>query len=608
MARTGRPRLSIEEKAKRGTLRPWRERAYQAEALGQPQLPPGPAKTQKPAKNYAALCQFYLEGVLSGRIVACRWVQLACERQRRDLARGADEFSPYVWDSAQADAACAFVEQLPHVEGRWETATLQLEPWQVFLVSLLFGWRVRADVRRRRFTTFYLEVGRKAAKSTLMAALAYYHLLQEDEPGASVICGATTGAQARIVFAIMQKMGQRSAFLAGQGVRVLANSIITPDGVAKPVNAKASTQDGLNPSCTILDEGHAQNFGLHDVLKSSQGARGNPLMLCPTTAGYDLLSVGYALHQQVEKTLEQVIVADHLLGVIYTLDPEDDWRDSRVWVKACPMIGVSPKFEYVEKYCLDAQQVPGVEGEFRVKICSQWMQSSSRWLSLTAWDKCADATLSIETFLGQPCWIANDLAATDDLAATVLLFEQADGLVAFLRCYLPAEIVELRARRVPEYRIWAEDGILIKTDGTLTDFARIEADLRADYQRFKVQEIVFDQFGSQQIAGNLSNSGLPAIVEPKNAKTCTPGARDLEVRVTHQKIRHDGNSLFRWFASNAQVTRRTDDSLLPKKDGPESPNKIDGVDALVAALGSRLRKQQQRQREVQMVIIGGRKA
>ena len=45
----------------------------------------------------------------------------------------------------------------------------------------------------------------------------------------------------------------------------------------KPINAKASTQDGLNPSCIVLDESHAQNFALHDVLKSGQGARANPL-------------------------------------------------------------------------------------------------------------------------------------------------------------------------------------------------------------------------------------------------------------------------------------------------------------------------------------------
>jgi hypothetical protein len=43
-------------------------------------------------------------------------------------------------------------------------------------------------------------------------------------------------------------------------------------------------------------------------------------MLCPTTAGYDLLSVGYALHLQAQKILEGIFVAEHLLGIIYTLD------------------------------------------------------------------------------------------------------------------------------------------------------------------------------------------------------------------------------------------------------------------------------------------------
>ena len=107
----------------------------------------------------------------------------------------------------------------------------------------------------------------------------------------------------------------------------------------KPINAKASTQDGLNPSCIILDESHAQTFELHDVLKSAQGARANPLLLCPTTAGYDLLSVGYALRTTLTKVLEGVFDAEHFFGVIYALDEGDDWRDERTWIKANPMLG-----------------------------------------------------------------------------------------------------------------------------------------------------------------------------------------------------------------------------------------------------------------------------
>jgi len=98
-----------------------------------------------------------------------------------------------------------------------------------------------------------------------------------------------------------------------------------------------------------------------------------------------------------------------------------------------------------------------------------------------------------------------------------------------------------------------------------------------------------DQFGSVQIAGNRSNAGLPAWVEPKNAKTCTPPARELEARVKHTKFRYDGNSCLKWQASNVVVSRRIDDSILPKKESAESPNKIDAIDALLQGIGAMLK-------------------
>jgi phage terminase large subunit-like protein len=54
-------------------------------------------------------------------------------------------------------------------------------------------------------------------------------------------------------------------------------------------------------------------------------------------------------------------------------------------------------------------------------------------------------------------------------------------------------------------------------------------------------------------------------------------------------FRHDGNPILRWNASNCCVTRRVDDSLLPKKDHPDSPGKIDGIDAVLLAMGALIR-------------------
>jgi phage terminase large subunit-like protein len=215
------------------------------------------------------------------------------------------------------------------------------------------------------------------------------------------------------------------------------------------------------------------------VLKSAQGARRNPLLLCPTTAGYDLLSVGYALRTQLTKVLQGVFEADHLLGAIYTLDEGDDWRDESVWLKANPMIGISPKLEWVRTYCKDAQQAPGLEGEFKVKVCNQWMQSASSWLSITAWDACADpAALRLEDFEGELACIGGDLAQKDDLAALAIAFQRGDLIYGFVKFYLPRHVVEQRARAVPAYRIWADEGLLTLTEGSTLDERVVEADAR----------------------------------------------------------------------------------------------------------------------------------
>lgn len=561
--------------------------------------------TPAPPRHYAALASRYWADVLAGKIVAGKWTQLACARQKRDLDRDwTDPAWPYVWDPAAVAAVCGFVERLPHVEGQWATPTITLEPAQIFLLACLFGWRHKADPRRRRFTMLYWEMGRKGAKSTLMAAIALYHLLEEGEVGPQVICGATTGDQARIVFTIAAKMVQRSPWLRAQGLAAWKFSITSADGSMKAINAKASTQDGLNPSCIILDESHAQTFELHDVLKSAQGARANPLLLCPTTAGYDLLSVGYALRTTLTKVLEGVFTAEHFFGVIYALDEGDDWRDERTWIKANPLLGIAPRLDQVQRHCLDAQQTPGSEAEFRVKVCSEWQNAASTWLSMTHWDACADPALRLEDFAGQPCWIGADLAQLDDLAAVALVFPHEEHLVAFVRCYLPADVVAERARAVPEYRIWKERGDLVITEGTMIDFTHIETDIRAWCIQFDVRDCCFDQFGSVQMAGALFNAGYPARMEQKNAKTSTPPARELETRIKHRRFRHDGNTCLRWQASNAVVRRGVNDSLLPMKDRTESPNKIDAIDALLLAIGGWLRAAAVPEPSYSVLVVG----
>jgi phage terminase large subunit-like protein len=521
----------------------------------------------------------YTGGVLDGTIIACKWTQLACRRFVRMRQSGT-----CTWAPAEVQRVCTFVERLPHVEGRWATPTITLAPWQVFILAAVYGFR--RDDGTRLVTTVFFQVARKSAKSTLVAACALYHLVEEREPGGQVVCGANTGSQARIVFSIMQRMIRRAGWLRQRGLQVFANAITydPTQGNAKPINAKSSTQDGLNPSFISLDESHAQDFTLHDVLKSAQGSRVSPMLMAPTTAGYSLTSVGYALRATAQKVLEGVIEADHLFCVLYELDEGDDWKDDAVWVKSAPMIGVTPTLDYVRRYRDDAIATPGMQGEFEVKIANRWLHSATTWLPIAQWQRCADPTLTLEAFEHEPCWIGVDLAERDDIAAVALVFKR-DGLVyVFVRGYLPALVVRERAQAVPAYRQWVADGELIVTDGNMTDYPTIEADLRADCLRFDVKDIVIERFGALNLAANLTTSGLPAYIENKNAKVFTAPAKDFEIRVKNQQIRHTGKSFLTWQVSNCCAERRRDGSLLPTKEAHHSPNKIDAVDAILLAL------------------------
>ncbi|WP_300711177.1 terminase large subunit, partial [Limnohabitans sp.] len=166
--------------------------------------------------SYATVAKRYAEQVVAGRILTCKWVKAACQRQLDDLKRFKGKNSPYRFNPKLADRygrvfrpadnLCALIEQLPHVKGPLAGEPITLEPWQVFILTTVFGW-VKPD-GKRRFRRSYIEVPRGNAKSTLSSAVALYMLAADREGGAEVYSLATTRDQARIVFGDAQTMAR----------------------------------------------------------------------------------------------------------------------------------------------------------------------------------------------------------------------------------------------------------------------------------------------------------------------------------------------------------------------------------------------------------------
>lgn len=106
----------------------------------------------------------YARDIISGKIDACLYVKQSCQRHIDDLVKSKKENYPYIFDKEAAEKICNFAEMLPHVKGKWSGTLMILEPWQCFILCVLFGWLRKSD-GLRRFKEMYAEIPRKNGKA-----------------------------------------------------------------------------------------------------------------------------------------------------------------------------------------------------------------------------------------------------------------------------------------------------------------------------------------------------------------------------------------------------------------------------------------------------------
>lgn len=80
------------------------------------------------------------KAVINGKTPACHYIKLACQRHFNEVEKSKDKNYPFKFDPAKAERSLKFIQLLPHVKGKWarEKKKLILEPWQKFIISLIF--------------------------------------------------------------------------------------------------------------------------------------------------------------------------------------------------------------------------------------------------------------------------------------------------------------------------------------------------------------------------------------------------------------------------------------------------------------------------------------
>ena len=559
-----------------------------------------------------------MDGVLSGKVLACKYVKQACKRQRDDLRR---KNWGYHFDVDLANRPCNFSEALPHIKGKqFAGKLLQFSDWQCFIVTTVFGWI--DEKGNRRYKTVYIEVPRKNGKSTMSAPIGLYCMAADNEPGADVYSAATTRDQAKIIWQDAKAMADKSPDLRkALSVATSVHSIYQLPTSSKFLPLSRDQQgnlDGLNVHCGLIDELHAHKTrDIWDVIETATGARSQPLIWTITTAGSNRAGICYEQRSYVIKILSGVHSDDTYFGIIYTIDKGDDPFDPKSWEKANPNFGISVSVEDLQRKAVKARQMAAALNNFLTKHLNVWVNSDSPWMNMTAWDECFDPEMIEEDFYGMECVLACDLATKTDIAPKVRVFrklitqlkkgtdpkhnqtETVEHYYVFANFYLPEEAVE--DGRNSQYSGWVREGYLKVTPGSVTDFSVIEDDIKEDASKFKVLNAGFDPWQASYLIQRLQVDNLPVLEYRQTVQNMSMPMKEVEALVLQKRIHHNGNPVLAWMMSNVVCHVDAKENIYPRKEAPA--NKIDGVVALIMAIGMYM-SPQEAPKTYQMIFVG----
>jgi phage terminase large subunit-like protein len=511
-------------------------------------------------------------------------------RIKGHLGSGKGRRPGFVFREELAQRVVDFFEQcLTHIKGELAGQPLILDQWERDILREAFGW-VSRETGLRQYRTLWLEVARKNGKSTLCAGLGLYLLHADGEQGAEVYSAAADKDQARIVFGLAKQMTERSGPLR-ERTMIYRDSLVHEGSASfyRVLSSDAHTKHGLNASGIVVDEVHAQPNGeLVEVLRTSTGARQQPMAVFITTAGFDKHSICWQMHDYAQKVIEGVIEDPSFLPVIYAAPEGMDWRDEATWIAANPGIGHSISLDYLRTECLRAQQMPLYENVFKRLHLNIWTEQDTRWISLLVWDK---NSASVEPVLGRklPAFVGVDLSSTTDITAVVLAvqFPDRSRWALLPHFFVPAENIIKRAERdrVP-YPLWRDRGLLTATEGNVVDYEVVRRRINELGDDFDIKEIAVDRWNATGIMTQLTNDGFTVVPFGQGFASMSGPSKEFERLLLAKQIAHGGHPILRWMASCVAVQQDAAGNIKPDK--AKSSERIDGIVAAVMALGRAL--------------------
>jgi phage terminase large subunit-like protein len=552
----------------------------------------------------------YASAVRSGDVLAGPYVRLACERHFRDRQRAADDPAWYQFSEERADHIIEFIEtclRLPDVvDDDGEPKAFILSPWQVFIVGSLFGW-INAN-GHRRFREAYIEAGKGAGKTPLLAAIGLYGLMLDGERAAEIYAAAADQDQAMIMFRDAVRIATASpdiaadlSFAGGQHIWQLTHD--ESMSFFRTFSREGGQKSGPRPHMGLVDELHEQpSPEVSTKIRAGAKRRPQPLFIEITNSGFDRTSICWQRHEHSRRVVEHAVEDEQLFAYVCALDEGDDpLKDESCWPKTNPNIGISVTLDYLRRQVSNAKNIPAeMNGVLRLNFCV-WTNQHTRAIDIGKWLACEPLPDDAE-LVGATCYGGLDLGLSDDLSAWARLWDLEDGRIAVkMRFWIPEAAFDKYPNR--PYAEWKRAGILTVTRGDTTDYDLIEDTVAADCHTEGIREVAYDKRFAEQLAQHLLGAGITMVNTPQGFQLNEAIRKKLELIATG-KLCHGNDPILSWMATNyVLITGRRDGAVRPDKD--KAGDKIDGQVAIDMALDRIVRKPVERPKTFQMIVIGG---
>ena len=391
---------------------------------------------------------------------------------------------------------------------------------------------------------------KKNGKSSLVAALALWHLLST--PFAEAMIVAAARDQAGILLRQVEGFVRRSDEL-GKRLKIVLREVRNEalHGRLRVLASEVDTVDGQLPTFVAVDELHRHKRAeLYGVLRDGLGPRKGQLIAI-STAGYAqdsplgaLRQTAHGLPGLVRDGAYRHVRSGSFAFHEWSLSPEDDVDDLELVKTANPLV---PMEELRERY----ESPSMTPWQWRRFACGIWTEGEEPWIEPSVWDSLADPTLELQP--NEPAWVGVDIGVRKDTTALVVCVRRAEKVA------VQARILKPPAR-----------GVL--------PLERVENEIRNLRGEFELRGVAYDPWAFRRSAEMLAGEGIRMIEFPQSPERMATASAHLYHTIQAGHLIHDGDPRLRAHVL-AGVTKETERGWRLQKD-PHSARPIDALIAL----------------------------